>query len=169
MPMNALVEVGFEVSWKSGSEDEFLDVQMVNGFPMLEDDRCQKLIEEIEAFRKAKVKAMRAEKQGEEKGFRIGSIWEQLKKLLIWLMKNDIAKGVDLLKSCIVRRRNEILEDERRIMEQKDLMLAQIQGRETLKEKTILIEVCCNEDSKMSCHIERGEEVLSGSVCRSMT
>ncbi len=44
-------------------------------------------------------------------------------------MKNDITKGVELLKLCIVRRRNEILEDERRIVEQKDLMLAQIKGR----------------------------------------
>ena len=46
-----------------------------------------------------------------------------------------------------------ILEDERRIMEQKDLTLAQVKGRETLKEKTILIVVCCNEDSKMSSHM----------------
>ena len=117
--MSALVEVGFEVSWKSGNieikrgEDEFLEVQMVSGLPMLEDERCLKLMEEIEAFRKAKVKAMRAEKQEDEKGFRIGSIWEQLKKLLIWLMKNDINKGVEFLKLCIVRRRNEILEDEK--------------------------------------------------------
>ena len=137
---------------------------------MLEDDRCLKLIEEIEAFKKARVKAMRAEKQEEEKGFRIGSIWEQLKKLLIWLMKNDINKGVELLKLCIIRRRNEILEDERRIMEQKDLMLEQVKGREAMKENIILIEVCCNEDSKMSSHMrERGQEVLSGLACRSMT
>ena len=45
----------------------------------------------------------------------------------------------------------------RRIVEQKDLMLAQVKGRETLKVKTILIEVCCNEDSQMSSHMrERG-------------
>ena len=69
---------------------------------MLEDERCLKLIEEIEAFRKANVNAMRAEKQEDEKGFRIGSIWEQLKKLLIWLMKNDITKGVELLKLLFV-------------------------------------------------------------------
>ena len=76
--MSALVEVGFEVSWKSGNieikrgEDEFLEVLMVSGLPMVDDERCLNLIEEIEAFRKARVKALRAETREEEKGIRIG-------------------------------------------------------------------------------------------------
>ena len=116
--MNALVEVGFEVNWKSGSieikrEEETLEVQMINGLPMLDDEKCLKLIDEIEDFRKTKVKTLRAEKQEEETGFRISLIWQPLKKLLVWLMKNDIAKGVELLKLCIIRRRNEVLEEER--------------------------------------------------------
>ena len=42
--MSALVEVGFEVNWKSGNieikrgEDEVLEVQMINGLPMLDDE-----------------------------------------------------------------------------------------------------------------------------------
>ena len=66
--MNALVEVGFGVNWKSGNieikrEDETLEVQMINGLPMLDDEKCLKLIDEIEDFRKTKVKALRAEKK----------------------------------------------------------------------------------------------------------
>jgi len=160
--MNALVEVGFEVNWKSGSieikrEEETLEVQMINGLPMLDDEKCLMLIDEIEDVRRMKVKTLRAERLEEETGFRISSIWQPLKKLLIWLMKNDIAKGVELLKLCIIRRRNEVLEEERKIMEQKALMLEQVKGREAFQEKVILFEVCCNEGSKLSSHMrERG-------------
>ena len=42
-------------------------------------------------------------------------------------------------------------------MEQKDLMLEQVKGREEVKEKVILIEVCYNEEIKLSSHMrERG-------------
>jgi len=67
--MNALVEVGFEVNWKSGSiekrrEEETLEVQMINGLPMLDDEKCLKLIDEIEDFRKTKVKHAQSRKAG---------------------------------------------------------------------------------------------------------
>ena len=40
-------------------------------------------------------------------------------------------------------------------------MLEQVKGREEFKEKVILVEVCCNEDSKLSSHMrERGAGVI---------
>jgi hypothetical protein len=109
----------------------------------------------LKTFQKQKSEKSGTEKKEEDEGFRLSSIWQQLKKLLLWLMKNDIVKGVELLKLCIIRRRNETLEEERRIMEQKDLMLEQVKQREDFKEKTILFEVCCNEDSRMSSHMRK--------------
>ena len=103
LSMNLLVEeLGYYVSWEEGkievmSKDGYqLPVEVVNGTPMLPHEECLKLIHQIEENKKRKVMSVKTQP---EEGFRIGSIWPQLKDLLTWLMKNDIMEGLELLKT----------------------------------------------------------------------
>ena len=113
LSMSLLVEeLGYYVSWEEGKievsskEGNQLPVEVVNGIPMLPHGECLKLIHEIDD--KKKIRVMSVKTRTKEAEFQIGSIWPQLKNLLTWLMKNDIMKGIELLKLFICRRGREV-------------------------------------------------------------
>ena len=136
--MNLLVEeLGYEVTWTEGrlkvtKGDEELPVEVMNGTPMLPNEVCLNLIHEIEEKRRTRIKALKVQASKEEE-FQITSIWPQLKELLTWLMKNDVMKGLELLKVCFCRRRRELDAQEKRIEVQKDMMMEQVKDRKNLK------------------------------------
>jgi len=153
--MNLLVkELQYEVQWTEGSlkvskgegkDEEVLPVEVVNGTPMLPNKVCLRLIEAMEEKRKIKVKAVKGPEQ-----FTISDIWPQMKQLITWLMKNDIEKGKELMTACALRRKKEVEDWQEKISIQKDLMLEQVKNRKDQKVPTILVEVCCYEESKLS-------------------
>jgi len=152
--MNLLVEeLGYEVSWNEkklevSKEGHYLPVVVMNGTPMLPYEDSLKLIHEIEEKKRRRVKSVKT--QTDEADFQIGSIWPQLKDLITWLMKNDIMKGIELLKLCICRRRREVEAEEKRIEDQMKSMMNQVHDRSQKRHNKILIEVCCYEDSKLA-------------------
>jgi len=100
--MNLLVkELGYKVEWEeekdikvTSREGKALEVEVVNGTPMLLHEDCLRLIFEIEEKKKKEVKSVRTQTEEE---FKIGSIWTQMKDLITWLMRNNVMKGIELL------------------------------------------------------------------------
>ena len=80
------VEAGYSFVWKSKEElimeknGKVLPVEVHNGSPVLPNEMCLKLIEEIEKMKRAKIKTVKVEKQ--EDDFELQSIWPQLSKVL---------------------------------------------------------------------------------------
>ena len=168
--MSALIEeLGYKVEWEEGAcqvtkGEETLPVEIKSGTPMLPNNLCLKLIKEVEEKKRRKVMIVKYEAPEEKEEFTIGSIWPQLKELLLWLMKNNIQKGMELLQLCICRRRKEVESYEKRVKEQEDLMMNQIKDYESKKEKILVFEVCCNEDSKIAKKVreEQGNAIRVG-------
>ena len=64
---NELVKAGYEVAWKKGElivtkDKERLPVEVRSGAPVLPNEICLKLIDEIERSRGAKIKSVKTEK-----------------------------------------------------------------------------------------------------------
>jgi hypothetical protein len=91
--------------------------------------------------------------------FKIKSIWPQLKKTLMWLMKNQFEGAAELLATIVTRRKNEMELEERKTQEQVKMMLEQVKHRKRAETNTILFEVRCGEKSRlMSQFKQRGGE-----------
>ena len=83
-----------------------LPVEMHNGTPVLPDDICLKLIDEIEQ-RKREAKRQVKGKEPED-DIELQSIWPHLSKVLNWLVENNVEEAVDILDLIIQKRRREL-------------------------------------------------------------
>ena len=81
-----------------------LPIELRNGQPVLPNELCLALIEEIE---EAKAKKLMSLKTLDD-DFTIKSIWPQLKKALTWLMKHQFEGAAELLATLVTRRKKEL-------------------------------------------------------------
>ena len=79
---------------------------MHDGTPVLPNELCLKLIDEIEMTKGANIKPVKVEK--EEDDFELQSIWPQLSKVLKRLVENKDEEAAELLRLVIQRRQQEI-------------------------------------------------------------
>ena len=96
----------------------------------------------------AKIRPVKVEKK--EDDFELQSVWQQLPKVLKWLIVNEMRKAVEVLKVVACRRKFEMDRERDRIEEQRQLMLDQVKNRQEATVKKILTEVCCGGNSKLS-------------------
>ena len=123
-----------------------LPIEFRMGQPVSPNELCLALIEEIE---EAKAKKLMSLKTLDD-DFTIKSIWPQLKKALTWLMKNQFEGAAELLATIVTRRKKEIDMEETKTQEQVKLMLEQVKHRQKANINTVLFEVCCGEDSRLT-------------------
>ena len=76
-----------------------LPVKIRNGTPILPNETCLELIEEIERAKKMQIKTAKTEDE-----YRNESIWPQLKNAINWLLKNQFERAVELMQMVICRR-----------------------------------------------------------------
>ena len=140
-------------------DGEALPVEVKGGTPVLPNEICLKLIDEIERSKGAKVKSIKTE--AAEEDFELTNIWPQLSKVINWLVKNQFKKAMELMRLVICRRRKEIEDEEAKVEEQMKLMLEQVKGRKEAEIKKVLIEACCGEESKLASHFKQkgGESI----------
>jgi hypothetical protein len=82
-----------------------------------------------------------------------------LKKALTWLLKHEFEGAAELLATIVTRRQKEIEQEETKTKEQVKMMLEQVKNRQRAKVKTLLFEVCCGENSRLTAKVkERGGE-----------
>ena len=72
-----------------------LPVEVQNGTPVLPNDMCLKLIEEIEQMKRDERRPVRNEAQ--EDDIELQSVWPQLSKVLKGLVENNDEKAVEVL------------------------------------------------------------------------
>ena len=94
-----------------------------NGQPLLPNDMCIALIDEIEEAKERRLKSMKAL----DDDFTIKSVWPQLKKALSWLLKHEFEGAAELLATIVTRRQKEIDLEETKTKEQVKLMLEQVE------------------------------------------
>ena len=115
--------------------------------------------EEIEKKKKAKIRTVKIEPEEDE--FELMTIWPQLTKVLNWLLRNKFDKALEVLNIVLKRRQYELDQERRRIAVQKEMMLEQVENRHHAKIKSVLVEVCCGENSKLSNTFkEKGGEAI---------
>ena len=95
------IAAGWEFCWKTkdvvimAKNGETLPVEVINGTPVLPNETCLKLIEEIERMKRAKLRPIRVEAPEDE--LELQSIWPQLSKVLKWLIVNEVDKAVEVI------------------------------------------------------------------------
>jgi hypothetical protein len=107
------VNTGYKVEWngeeltmsKGGLQ---LPVKVKNGTPILPNEICLELIEEIE---RAKMTQLKTEKKNKDE-VELESIWPQLKNALAWMLKDQVEGATELMKMIMCKRRNEIRKEE---------------------------------------------------------
>ena len=67
-----------------------LPVEVQNGTPVLPNEMCLELIEELEKKKRAKIRSVTVEPEEDE--FELMTIWPQLTKVLNWLLRNKFEK-----------------------------------------------------------------------------
>ena len=92
--------------------------EVVNGTPVLRNEICLKLIDEIERFKGASVKTLKTEREDDDS--ELQSLWPQLRKVLSWLVRNEFDKAVELSKLIVCRRKHELEKEKARIEEEKN-------------------------------------------------
>ena len=137
---------GWKVNWtEEGIEiskgNVVLPIELRNGQPVLPNELRLALIDEIEEAKAKKLESMKAL----EDDFTIKSIWPQLKKALMWLLKHKFEGAAELLATIVTRRQKELDVEETKTQEQVKLMLEQVSRRQKAYIKKVLIEVCCGE------------------------
>ena len=74
-------------------------------------------------------------------------------------MKNQFEGAAELLATIVTRRKKEIDMEETKTQEQVKLMLEEVKHRQKANIKTVLFEVCCGENSRLTSQFkERGGE-----------
>ena len=149
--MNDLAKAGWKVHWtKDGIEiskgNVVLPIELRSGQPVLPNEVCLALIDEIEEANAKKLMSLKTL----DDDFTVKSIWQQLKKALTWLMKNQFEGAAELLATIVTRRKKEIDMEETKTQEQVKLMLEQVKHRQKANTKTVLCEVCCRENSRLT-------------------
>ena len=88
--VSEVVKAGYKVEWKEKEDlvvskgEVVLPTEIRNGTPILPNEICLELIEQIERAKKMQTKMVRIEDE-----FRIESVWPQLKNAINWLLKNQ--------------------------------------------------------------------------------
>ena len=111
--MHELIEAGYSLVWQTKTEvvlqkkgGTALPVEVHNGTPVLPNDMCLELIEEIERTKEAKVRQTKSQKDNVD--LELQSIWPQLSKALKWMDENNDEKAEEILRLVIQQRRQEI-------------------------------------------------------------
>jgi hypothetical protein len=103
------IEVGYSFIWNTPDEvimsrnGEVLPVEVQHGTPVLPDEICLKLIEEIEQKKREAKSQIRIEVSDED--VELQSIWPQLSTVLKWLIENNDEEAVDVL-HLIIQKEN---------------------------------------------------------------
>jgi hypothetical protein len=79
-----------------------LPVEVQNGTPVLPNDMCLMIIDEIEQTKRVKLRPIRVE--AAEDDFELQSIWPHLNKVLKWLLVNEVDKAIEVIKVVACRR-----------------------------------------------------------------
>ena len=100
-----IVWAGWKLDWTEeglviSKGDAILPIEIRSGQPVLPNELCIALIEEIE---EAKLKKLRSMKMADD-DFTIKSIWPHLKKALTWLLKNQFEGAAELTATIVSRR-----------------------------------------------------------------
>ena len=85
---------------------EVLPVEVQHGTPVLPDDICLKLIEEIEQKKREAKRQVSIEVPNED--VELQSIWPQLSTVLKWLIENNNEEAVEVLHLIIQKRTKEL-------------------------------------------------------------
>ena len=106
------IEVGYSFHWKTADEvimsrnGEVLPGEVQHGTPVLPDDICLKLIEEIEQKKREAKRQVMIEVPDED--FELQKIWPQLSTVLKWLIENNNEEAVEVLHLIIQKRTKEL-------------------------------------------------------------
>jgi len=160
LPMNDMVQwLKCNVTWKDHEltivhpEHGDLEVEVINGTPYIDNQLCLDLIKDVETKKKnGAMMTVKTVKVEEEKGI-IEKIWEPLKRLIKWMIREGMTiKALTLLKAATIRKRREDknIDDEegrRGIVEE---MMRQVEERKDKDNLKVLLEFCCDPDSLMT-------------------
>ena len=106
------IAVGYKFYWETKDEvimsknGKRLPVEVQNGTPVLPNDMCLKIIDEIEQTKRVKLRPIRVE--AKEDDFELRSIWSQLNRVLKRLLVNEVDKAIEVIKVVACRRKFEI-------------------------------------------------------------
>jgi hypothetical protein len=79
---------------------EILPVEVRSGTPVLPNEICLNLSNEIERAKRTKVKTMKTEST--EEYFQLKNIWPQLKNVNNWLLQNQFERAVELTRLVVL-------------------------------------------------------------------
>ena len=102
--VSEVVRAGYNVQWTEGklevSKEGMILPSHINkgGVPVLPNEVCLELIEEIERIKEAQKKTTKED-------VKLESIWPQLRNALNWLLKNHIESAAELVALILRKRR----------------------------------------------------------------
>ena len=154
LSMHEVTAAGYKVQWNEESVEvskgnRKLPVTLKEGTPILPNEVCLEIIEEIE---QAKAKSS---KKKTEDDFQLKDLWPQLRSILDWMIRNQAEGVAGLMKMIMCKRRKE------RINEKVESMLDQVKDRKEADEKVVLIELCCEKEHPIASQFKKsGGEVI---------
>jgi hypothetical protein len=140
LSMSEVVKAGYSVTWTEDQKievskgDYILPVEVRHGTPVLPNELCLKMIEEIEEAKTAQIRSVKAL----EEGCQIKDIWPQLKKAINWLLKHGFEGATELLAKIVCRRKQERDIEEEKTEEQVKLLFQQVEKRDEAKEDSTI-------------------------------
>ena len=109
--MSEAVMAGYNVQWTGGklevSKEGMILPTYLNkdGAPVLPNEVCLELIDDIERIKEAQKKTTKED-------VKLESIWPQLKNALNWLLKNRVESAAEFVALMLRRRRKELDDEE---------------------------------------------------------